>query len=464
MNEIGLIGLGVMGSNLILNIYDNFNKNISGFDIDQNKINDFQNILDNEFKNEIILFNDLQKFVLSIKKPRKIIILIPAGKYVDMLLENLLPLLENNDNILDGGNEWYKNTEFRQNHKIILDKNINYLGCGISGGEKGARYGPCMMPGGSINAYKCFEDVLLKICVRYDDDVCVSYFGKGGIGNYIKMVHNGIEYALMQIISEVYLILKNKNLTNLEIANILEDWNENLFNCYLLEITIKILKKKDNDSSDYLLDKIIDIVESKGTGHMTVIDALEKKVPINIIYSALEFRNISSFKKNIILNKESELVNELKFDNFNDDLKNVMYLGFILSFIQGLNLINEHYKICNDNNSIDLINLLKVWRNGCIIKCNLLNELISYIDKVPDFNKLYDFLDQKKYCYHSLYKIIQNNINLPLVTLNNCHIYFNLIYSKKLESGKLLQAMRDCFGGHMYERIDKNGKFHSEWI
>ena len=464
MNEIGLIGLGVMGSNLILNIYDNFNKNISGFDIDQNKINDFQSILNKELKDEIILFSDLQKFVLSIKKPRKIIILIPAGKYVDMLLENLLPLLDKNDNILDGGNEWYKNTESRQSHKLILEKDINYLGCGISGGENGARNGPCMMPGGSLTAYKCFEDVLLKICVKYKDDVCVSYFGKGGIGNYIKMVHNGIEYALMQIISEVYLILKNNKLTNSEIANTLETWNKNLFNCYLLEITIKILRKKDNDSSDYLLDKIVDIVESKGTGHMTVIDALEKKVPINIIYSALEFRNISSFKKNIILSNENDLINDFSHKNLNEDIKNAMYLGFILSFIQGLNLINEHYKMCNDNNSIDLINLLKVWRNGCIIKCNLLSDLITYLDGVSNINKLYDFLDQKKYSYYSLYKMIQNNVNLPLITLNNCHIYFNLIYSKNLESGKLLQAMRDCFGGHMYERSDKNGKFHTEWI
>lgn len=463
MNEIGLIGLGVMGANLILNIYDNYSKLISGFDIDQNKVNEFKSQLNTENKNEIKLFNKLEEFVNSLKAPRRIIILIPAGKYVDMLLDKLLPLLGNDDNLLDGGNEWYKNTESRQNNSIVLAKNIKYLGCGISGGEKGARYGPCMMAGGSKLAFDSFKEVLENICVRYNNDVCVDYFGNGGIGNYVKMVHNGIEYGLMQVISETYIMFKSFNYSNQEISNIFSEWNENKLKSYLLEISVKILNKKDDSSDIDLIDLIKEEVESKGTGYMTVVDALEKKIPINIIFSALEFRNTSFFRKNINIENKIEFKINTKGKEIIQQIENALYLSFILVFVQGINLIYQHYYLVEES-KLDIVKLLKVWRNGCIIKCDLLNEFIDFMSSSQDdINKLYKFVESKNIYLDDLENICKLN-NLPIITLSNCLQYYNLIFSETLKSGKLLQAMRDCFGGHMYERTDKDGKFHSEWL
>lgn len=457
MNEVGLIGLGVMGANLLLNIHDNYSNLISGFDICYDKINEFK--IKNKNLKSILLFNNLQKFVLSLKTPRKIIILIPSGKYVDILLSDLLPLLSENDNLLDGGNEWYKNTEARQ--LLASSKNINYIGCGISGGEKGARNGPCMMAGGTKQGYDNFSDILNKICVSYEGETCVNYFGNGGIGNYIKMVHNGIEYALMQLISESYLILKvNYGLNNYEISNIFSLWNKNKLNSYLLEITIKILNKIDEKTNINLVDLIKDNVESKGTGHMTVIDALEKKVPINIIYSSLEFRNISTLKESVSNNSSYKKKDPI---GILENLENCLYFCFILTFYQGLNLINKHYNF-ETNNDINVLKILKVWRDGCIIRCNLLNDIISFSGENCNINNLLEFINKNIMNKIYLEEIIKNNIKLPLITMTNCFEFIKIIDVEILHSGKLLQAMRDCFGSHMYERIDIDGKHHTNWI
>ena len=470
MNDIGLIGLGVMGSNLILNIYDNYSKNISGFDIDINKINDLS--IKIKDKNTILLFNELENFVNSVKTPRKIIILIPSGKYVDNLLDKITPYLSENDTLLDGGNEWYKNTIKRQNLPLILSKNIKYLGCGISGGEKGARTGPCMMIGGPIEGFTNFFPILDKITAKYNNHSCFDYFGNGGIGNYIKMVHNGIEYGIMQLISETYIILKNNyGLTNINISKIFEKWNKYKLNSYLLSITIKILNKKDSDSGICLIDMIKDKIDSKGTGHMTVVDALEKKIPINIIFSALEFRNLSVFREKFYLNNNNnnnKLKKILITDDIIDKLENTLYFSIILTFFQGINLIYNHNlekNIINKDKKLDLIKLLKVWRNGCIIKCNIINDIINYIEKNKyELNEFVLFIEEKyKLYYEDLFYIICNTKE-PIITYSNVLQFCNIIFSKKLESAPLVQAMRDCFGGHMFEFENYSTKFHTNWL
>ena len=349
-----------------------------------------------------------------------------------------------------------------------MKKQINYLGCGISGGENGARNGPCMMAGGSKKCYDSFNLILNKISAKFNNEVCVDYFGENGIGNYIKMVHNGIEYALMQLISEVYLILKiSYGLTNKEISNVFNNWNLNKLNSYLLEITIKILNKKDETSNLDLLDIIKDQVDSKGTGYMTVVDALEKKIPINIIYSALEFRNISSFIPKVNVNI---LVQPLENKAVKKDLKDILinlenglYFCFILTFFQGINLIYQHYYL-ETSLKLNLVKLLKVWRNGCIIKCNLLNEFIQFIENDnQEINKIIEFIYKNINYYNDLNIIIKSN-DLPIITLSNCFQFSNILNSKKLHSAQLLQAMRDCFGGHMYERTDIDGKIHTNWL
>ena len=463
MNDVGLIGLGVMGSSLILNIYDNFSKNISGFDIDSKKIVDFEEKIKD--KSSIKIFNSLDKFVYSIKTPRKIIILIPSGKYVDDLLEKIVPHLSQNDTLLDGGNEWYKNTEQRQKNPKILSKNIKYLGCGISGGEKGARTGPCMMIGGNYDGFKYFNPLLEKISAKYQNEFCFDYYGDGGIGNYIKMVHNGIEYGVMQLISETYNILKNHyELSNVEISKILEKWNKGKLDSYLLSITIKILNKKDTNSGVCLIDMMKDKVDSKGTGHMTVIDALEKKIPINIIFSALEFRNLSIFRKNISSSPSPSYKKILITDNIINKLENALYFSIILTFFQGINLIYYHNLEVN-NDKLNLVKLLKVWRNGCIIKCNIINETIEYIEKNKyEINEFVLFIKEKHNIYYNdLFDVI-NITKEPILTYSNVLQFCNIIFSKKLQSAPLLQAMRDCFGGHMFELEDYNEKIHADWL
>ena len=319
------------------------------------------------------------------------------------------------------------------------------------------------MAGGSKLAFDSFKEVLENICVKYNNDVCVDYFGNGGIGNYVKMVHNGIEYGLMQVISEIYIMLKSFNYSNQEISNIFLKWNESKLKSYLLEISIKILNKKDDNSDFDLIDLVKEEVESKGTGYMTVVDALEKKIPINIIFSALEFRNISFFRKNINIENKIEFTFNTKEEEVIKQIENALYLSFILIFIQGINLIYQHYYSVEES-KLNIVKLLKVWRNGCIIKCDLLNKFIDFMSSSQDdINKLYKFVESKNIYLDDLENICKFN-NLPIITLSNCLQYHNLIFSKNLKSGSLLQAMRDCFGGHMYERTDKDGKFHTEWI
>jgi 6-phosphogluconate dehydrogenase len=443
MNKIGVIGLGVMGSNIIFNIFDKYTSNISCYDIDQEKIEKISKDIKNKIG--ILIFDNLKKFVESLEYPRKIMLFIPSGKYVDQLLDNLLPNLSENDNILDLGNEWYKNSELRFNR--CKSMNIHFSSCGISGGEKGARNGACFMFGGDHDSYKIFLPLLSRISSTYDNESCVSYFGKCGNGNYIKMVHNGIEYAMMQLISEVYLIFKSKyQLNNEEIAKIFEKWNKKRLKSYLLEITIKILRKKENN--DYILDKIKGLVESKGTGYMTVIDALEKKQPINIIFSALEYRNISQYKKEV-----NNLCIYVKKENIGvdiiDKIEKSLYYCILLSFYQGLNLISKHIP------DINLNNLLKIWRNGCIIKCDMFTHIIEYYNK--EYKDITEFVYSEK---PDTGIIIFSDVSM--ITHSNCNQFLNNIFIQD-SSGNLIQAMRDCFGGHTYELKDKNGKYHTEW-
>jgi 6-phosphogluconate dehydrogenase len=307
--------------------------------------------------------------------------------------------------------------------------------------------------------------LLEKISAKYQNEFCFDYYGDGGIGNYIKMVHNGIEYGVMQLISETYNILKNHyELSNVEISKILEKWNKGKLDSYLLSITIKILNKKDTNSGVCLIDMMKDKVDSKGTGHMTVIDALEKKIPINIIFSALEFRNLSIFRKNISSSPCPSYKKILITDNIINKLENALYFSIILTFFQGINLIYYHNLEVN-NDKLNLIKLLKVWRNGCIIKCNIINEIIDYIDKNKyEINEFVFFIKEKHNIYYNdLFDVI-NITKEPILTYSNVLQFCNIIFSKKLQSAPLLQAMRDCFGGHMFELEDYNEKIHADWL
>ncbi|EFC48720.1 6-phosphogluconate dehydrogenase [Naegleria gruberi] len=473
MADIGLIGLAVMGQNLALNIADKGFK-ISVYNRSYEKTEHTVKRAEDEGKGSYQLagFKTMQEFVNSLSKPRKVIMLVQAGNPVDSTIELLSPLLEKGDIIIDGGNEWFLNTEKRA--KKAVELGLLYMGMGVSGGEEGARHGPSLMPGGPIEAYDQIKHILEKIAAPLvNEPPCVTYIGERGSGNYVKMVHNGIEYGDMQLIAEVYDMMKSVGkLTNEEIAETFTEWNNSELKSYLIEITSKIFKKKDDLGEGHLVDKIVDKSGSKGTGKWTVQEGAERGIAIPTMASALDSRYISSLRDER-LSAESQLTGPTPNDLtetvdkkvFVQQLKNALYCSKICSYTQGMNLIAEASKQYGWN--LKLGEIARIWKGGCIIRAVFLDRIKNAYDLNPNLPSLFldpDFNKEIAERQAAWRKIIQMAISagIPTPALSSSLAYYDSYRRGRLPAN-LIQAQRDFFGAHTYERTDMKGAFHAKW-
>eukprot|EP00455_Lapot_gusevi_P017250 TRINITY_DN1914_c0_g1_i2.p1 TRINITY_DN1914_c0_g1~~TRINITY_DN1914_c0_g1_i2.p1 ORF type:complete len:475 (+),score=229.06 TRINITY_DN1914_c0_g1_i2:70-1494(+) len=467
MAKIGLIGLSVMGQNLALNIAEH-GFPISVWNRSRDKVESTVKRAQQENCSALTGYYTIEEFVQSLEKPRSVILLVQAGRPVDEIINQLSNLLEPNDLIIDGGNEWYENTERRG--KALEPKGILYMGMGVSGGEEGARNGPALMPGGPREAFERVEPVLRQIAAQVDDGPCVTYIGPGGAGNYVKMVHNGIEYGDMQLIAEAYDVLKNVGgLTNEELAQTFTEWNQGELQSFLIEITADIFKVKEEDEKTHTVDMILDKTGMKGTGKWTVQEAAQQLVAASTITASLDARYLSGLLEerkaaSQILTGPAPVAAQDKAQLI-DDVRRALYAAKICSYAQGMNLIRAASK--NNNWNLQLGSIARIWKGGCIIRAIFLDRIKAAYDLNSELaNLLVDpaFAAELNERQTSLRRMLQlaiaNGISTPSFSASLA--YFDSYRRARLPAN-LTQAQRDYFGAHTYERLDKAGAFHTNW-
>lgn len=462
MTEIGVIGLGVMGKSLSRNLARNgfkislFNRHVDG--VEENVAVDF--VAKHAELSHAIPFHDLKAFVQSIETPRKIILMVNAGSPVDTVLESLEEVIETGDIVIDGGNSHFEDTNRRINS--LKEQGMVFIGSGISGGEEGALNGPSIMPSGDKDAYQKVQKYLESISAKDDDgNPCCTYIGSQGSGHFVKMIHNGIEYVEMQLLAECYSILKSQHLSNGEIADVFESWMEDM-GSYLLEITVQILRKKEGD--DYLLDKILDKAGNKGTGKWATASVADSGEPSTMIPTALFARYLSFFKEHRVKFSQVFETETPSVEIAIDELKDSYQFARIINHHQGFSLIQH---VSDRNNwGVDLGEVSRIWTAGCIIKSDFMKELVTHlsIDKNLLLNsKLKSIIKNAYPAMKSVAsKCIQAQLHAPcLIESVN---YFNGLKIAN-SPANLIQAQRDYFGAHTYQRIDDaSGKFHhTEW-
>ncbi len=464
-SNIAVIGMGVMGSCLALNMANNgFKVSVYNYTEDLTK----RFIKENPHKN-ITAYYDVKSLVESVEKPGKFFIMVTAGKAVDSVIESLLPYLKENDIILDGGNSFYEDTKRR--YEYITKKGFKYFGVGVSGGEEGALNGAALMPGGNKESYKEIKDILEAISAKADDGKpCCTYIGENGAGHYVKMVHNGIEYADMQLITEAYLLLKNiGKLSNEQISKIFNEWNKGELNSFLIGITADILIEKDDKNiNNYLVDKILDYAGQKGTGRWTSIAALEQGINTSIMTSAYNARNTSSMyeKRQELSSRGIKTTVPVEIDEeFIEDVRRCLYTAKIAAYAQGFELYNSASKIYDW--SLNLGEIASIFRAGCIIKAVFLNNITEAYKKNPELENLMQdefFFNKVKNNQKSLRKILAKAVmaGIPVPAFSNAVAYIDGL-STKVVGANLIQAQRDYFGAHTYKRNDKEGTFHHQW-
>lgn len=460
--EIGLIGLSVMGQNLALNIARNHS--IAVYNRTESKTKDFMN---QKVKNqEIKAAYELEEFVSSLKKPRKVMLMIKAGKPVDLVIDSLLPYLEEDDIIIDGGNSHFEDTNRRL--KNLEEKGIRYLGVGISGGEYGALHGPSIMPGGTEAAYAEVSDILEDAAAKTENGACVSYLGPKSAGHYVKMVHNGIEYGIMEILAEIYdYMRKVLDLKPEEMGDIFAEWNQE-FESYLVEITAKIMKKEDPKTGEKLINQILDKAKHKGTGKWSVQSALDLGTAIPTINAGVNARLMSALKKERIENaaqfsdSSKAAVNKEKMIS---KLKSALYFASVIAYAEGFKLLksaSEEY-----NYHLNFKEVARIWEDGCIIRSGLLEPIKEAYSENIELNTLLtagEFKVKLTESAEDINELIESaaKSELPLTAVHSALDYFNSLKSKELPAN-LIQAQRDFFGAHTYQRKDEDGTFHTEW-
>ena len=461
--DFGLVGLGVMGRNFILNVADHGFAAI-GLDTDPEKVT----ALKNEAKNGIVSgTTQAEAFVKSMPRPRKIMLLVPAGAVVDKVIESLLPYLETGDLIIDGGNSYYEDTDRRIQY--LSQKKIHFIGAGVSGGAQGARRGPSIMPGGNPAAYELIRPVFEACAAKtIDQKPCVAYMGKNSAGNYVKMIHNGIEYGLMQIIAEVYDIMnRGLGISNRALGFTFQEWNKGILQSFLIEITGEIFGKKDEFSKRQLVDLILDKAKQKGTGKWTSQHAMDLGVAIPTIDAAVSMRQLSALKEDRI--KAEEMYPTVSKSHHSDisigDLEQTLLFSFIIAYAQGLKQLNVADKELEYGLSLSTI--CSIWRGGCIIRARLLEDMMQAFDRNKKLNSLLldaDFASMLIRALPSVTKVLQYAMSnhIPTLTLSASLNYFYSFKSGRLPLN-LVQAQRDYFGSHTYERIDREGVFHTDW-
>lgn len=464
--EFGMIGLGVMGRNLLLNMADH-GFAVAGYNRDPSKVSDLKN--ESSGKN-VFGTSDLKEFISKLKRPRALMLLVTAGNAVDMVIKDLLPLLEPGDLVIDGGNSYYADTDRRVQE--LTPKGIRFIGVGVSGGESGARFGPSMMPGGSQEAYEVVRPIFESIAAKVNNEPCVTYLGPGSAGHYVKMVHNGIEYGIMQLISEAYDILKRGlGLSNDELHSIFKEWNEAELKSFLIEITAQIFLQPDEQKEGRLVDYILDSAKQKGTGKWTTQCAMDLGVPLSIIDVAVTSRYLSALKKERVTAAKSLSGPNPSFNlNGNkqaviNQVKDALYFATIGAYAQGMHLLKVASQTYNYNLKLDEV--AKIWRGGCIIRATLLEDITNAYRKNPDLANL--LVDPALSTVvtgrqESARKVLTYAITagIPVPALSAALAYYDAYRTDRLPSN-LIQAQRDNFGAHTYERIDTEGIFHTHW-
>ncbi|KAK0056780.1 6-phosphogluconate dehydrogenase decarboxylating [Biomphalaria pfeifferi] len=464
--DIALIGLAVMGQNLILNMNDHgftvvaFNRTVS-------KVTEF---LNNEAKNtNVIGATSMEDMVSKLKKPRRVMLLVKAGSAVDSFIDSLVPLLEKGDIIIDGGNSEYRDSIRRC--QALKAKGIYFIGSGVSGGEEGARYGPSLMPGGAEEAWPAVKEIFQAISAKADKEPCCDWVGPEGAGHFVKMVHNGIEYGDMQLICEAYHLMKSVlGLSHKEMAEVFDEWNRGELESFLIEITRDIMQYNDTDGKP-LVEKIRDSAGQKGTGKWTAIASLEYGVPVTLIGEAVFSRCLSSLKEErVAASKQISGPSETKYKGdvkaFVNDIKNALYASKIVSYAQGFMLMRETARELGWKLNFGSIALM--WRGGCIIRSVFLGNIKQAYDKNPQLsNLLIDdfFKNEIQKCQDSWRRVVSTAVllGIPTPAFSTALAFFDGYRSQNLPAN-LIQAQRDYFGAHTYERNDSPGQYiHTNW-
>lgn len=465
MYDFGMIGLGVMGRNFLLNVADRDFAAL-GLDLDQDKVTALKAEAEGR---KISGTTSMKDFVAQLKTPRKIMLLVPAGKAVDAVIGQLLDHVEEGDLIIDGGNSHFDDTNRRV--KELAAKGIHFLGVGVSGGAEGARRGPSIMPGGRQEAYQIVAPVLEAVAAKVNGEPCVDYMGTTSAGHYVKMVHNGIEYGLMQLISEVYDILRRiAKLPNDQISEIFAEWNQKELRSFLVEITAAIFSQPDEEGDGDLIDKILDKARQKGTGKWTSQSALDLGIPIPTIDAAVSMRGLSAQKVNRLKAAETYPSDNFELAGIDTNvlvkqLRETLYFAFVVTYAQGYTQLAEASE--EFGYELDMERIAKIWRGGCIIRADLLEDIrraFSEERDVPNLLLSEVFKAEILRTHNSVRSILKlaMDYGIPTLCLSAALNYFDSLRAGRLPLN-LVQAQRDYFGSHTYERIDKGGVFHTEW-
>ncbi|MGF1540034.1 MAG: decarboxylating NADP(+)-dependent phosphogluconate dehydrogenase [Pleurocapsa sp.] len=464
----GVIGLAVMGENLALNVESR------GFPIavyNRTAAKTEQFMAERATGKDVVAAYSLEEFVNALDRPRNILVMVKAGKPVDAVINQLKPLLDKGDTIIDGGNSLYEDTERRT--KELESTGLGFVGMGVSGGEEGALNGPSLMPGGTEAGYRDLEPILTKIAAQVDDGPCVTYIGPGGAGHYVKMVHNGIEYGDMQLIAEAYDVLKNGvGLTANELHQVFKAWNETEeLNSFLIEITADIFDYCDRETNKPLVDLILDAAGQKGTGRWTVTSSLDLGVPIPTIYAAVNARVMSAYKEERVAASKQISIPTGSFngnkEEFTDKVRDALYCSKMCSYAQGMALLSKASAEFNYN--LNLAETARIWKGGCIIRAGFLDKIKKAFNDNPNLPNLLlapefkqSILDRQEAWREVL--MVSNQLGIPVPAFSASLDYFDS-YRRASLPQNLTQAQRDYFGAHTYERTDKaRGEFfHTEW-
>ncbi|MBT2693364.1 NADP-dependent phosphogluconate dehydrogenase [Bacillus sp. ISL-55] len=464
--QIGVIGLAVMGKNLAMNI-ESRGYSVSVYNRSREKTDE---MLEETKGTNIVGTYTIEEFVQSIEKPRKILLMVKAGAATDATIEQLKPHLEKGDIIIDGGNTYFADTQRR--NKELSELGFHFIGTGVSGGEEGALHGPSIMPGGQKEAYDLVAPIFQDISAKVNGEACTTYIGPDGAGHYVKMVHNGIEYGDMQLISESYFMLKHVlGLSAQELHEVFAEWNKGELDSYLIEITADIFTKKDDETGKPLVDMILDTAGQKGTGKWTSQSALDLGVPLPIITESVFARFISAMKQERV--EASKVLSGPETSPFNGDreafiesIRKALYLSKICSYAQGF----AQMRAASEEYGWDLSygDIAMIFRGGCIIRAQFLQKIKEAYDRDPNLkNLLLDpyFKEIADSYQQSLREIISAAVmnGIPVPSFSAALSYFDSYRTETLPAN-LIQAQRDYFGAHTYQRIDKEGIFHTEWM
>lgn len=462
--NFGFMGLGVMGHKLALNMERNGFR-VAGFDIDAGKVNSFNTSYSDK---NLVAFAALKDFLAALERPRRIMMMVPAGKPVDAAIASLKDSLEPGDLLIDGGNTYFLDTERRSKELEALG--IIYIGTGVSGGEQGALWGPSLMPGGQPEAWKLVKPIFEAISAKVEGEPCVAYMGPRGAGHYVKMVHNGIEYGDMQLIAEAYDILhRGLGLDNAKLHEVFAEWNRGELESYLIEITADIFTKADPETGQSIVDLVLDEAQQKGTGKWTSQNSLDLGAPTPTINAAVESRIISAYKEErlaaskVLTGPESKINGDAT--GLIDRVREALYAAKICSYAQGFGLMRLASK--EYDYGLNLGEIARIWRGGCIIRARFLNDIRQAFERNPDLTNLMvdpKFAQMMNTRQSSLRQVVALSAEsgIPVLAFSSALAYYDAYRSERLPAN-LTQAQRDYFGAHTYRRVDREGVFHTLW-